>query len=143
MDKRIWYRAAVFILPGFLFGFVLMQSEVVSWYRIQEMFRFQAFHMYGVIGSAVATAALSLFLIRKLKLRNAQGDLVEVRPAPWQWKRNLFGGIIFGLGWAMGGACPGPIMALAGNMLLPYFILFVGAVAGVFLYGWLRNWIDD
>jgi uncharacterized protein len=139
MANQKWYSSAIFVLPGMLFGAILLRSEVLSWFRIQEMFRFQSFHMYGIMGSAVAVAALSLWIIRKLGLKSAAGETIVVHPIPLKWKANVIGGLLFGLGWALIGACPGPIFVLMGYLQWPYFIVFAGAMIGVVLYGWLKD----
>ena len=130
----------VYVLLGVFFGIVLVKSEVVSWFRIQEMFRFQAFHMYGVIGSAVLVAAGSLALIRKLGLRAAGGEPIIVPPKTWgnHGTRYWVGGTLFGLGWALTGACPGPLVALLGAGVWAILFAIVTAVAGAWVYGALR-----
>lgn len=139
MANQRWYSSAIFVLPGMLFGAILLRSEVLSWFRIQEMFRFQSFRMYGIIGSAVVVAALSLWIIGKLGLKSATGEPIVVKPTPLKWKANAIGGLIFGLGWALVGACPGPIFALMGYRQWPYILVFAGATLGVVLYGWLKD----
>jgi uncharacterized protein len=139
MASQKWYSSAIFVIPGILFGAILLRSEALSWFRIHEMFRFEAFHMYGIMGSAVATAALSLWLIRKIGLKSANGQPIVVTPSPLKWQANLVGGLLFGLGWALVGACPGPIFVLMGYRQWAYCIVFGGAVLGVMLYGWLRD----
>ncbi len=130
-----------YLLLGMLFGFVLIKSEVVSWFRIQEMFRFQSFHMYGIIGSAVLTGMISLQVIRRLGLRSARGEPIAI-PAkdstPFQ-RRYWLGGGIFGLGWGLLGACPGPIFALIGSGATIMIVAFASAIAGTWTYGVLRN----
>jgi uncharacterized protein len=124
---------------GVLFGAVLTASEVVSWYRIQEMFRFQAFHMYGIIGSAIVTAAAGLFLIRQFAPTALTGDRITVPPKVMgRGTRYWLGGAIFGLGWALVGACPGPMLALLGNGAGVYAVAIVAALAGTWVYGVLR-----
>ena len=124
---------------GTLFGFVLVEAEVVSWFRIQEMFRFDAFHMYGIIGTAVVTAALSLLIIKRLAMRAADG-----RPLGFQPKtlgtgiRYLAGGSLFGLGWALTGACPGPLVALVGAGVPVMAVAVLSALAGTWTYVTLR-----
>ncbi|MBA4170386.1 MAG: YeeE/YedE family protein [Chloroflexi bacterium] len=130
---------ARFVLVGAYLGLVLTKAEVVSWYRIQEMFRFEAFHMYGVIGAAVATAAVSILLIRRFGIRTIDGDDVEIATKEPLWRRGLFGGTLFGLGWALTGACPGPIAALIGAGSTGYLVVLVGAVIGTMLYGGTRH----
>lgn len=129
----------VYLLLGLFFGVVLIKSEVVSWFRIQEMFRFQSIHMYGVLGSAVAVASLSVWLIRRLGVTTLRGEPIMIAP-----KENghivgpLVGGTIFGLGWGLLGACPGPIYALIGSGVTVMVVALVSAVAGAWVYGHLR-----
>jgi len=128
-----------YFLIGSAFGAVLMEAEVLSWFRIQEMFRFDAFHMYGIIGSAVIVAGLSLLAIRTLGLRAADGS--PLAPAPkvlGSGVRYVAGGSIFGLGWALTGACPGPLVALAGGGVPVMVVALASALAGTWLYGFLR-----
>ena len=129
----------VYLALGVLFGIVLTKSEVISWFRIQEMFRFQAFHMYGVIGSAVLTAALALQAIKRLELRSLDGQPIVLPPkAMGRGTRYWLGGTLFGLGWALVGACPGPLFALVGNGVSVIVVALLGAVAGTWTYGALR-----
>jgi uncharacterized protein len=111
----------------------------VSWYRIQEMFRFDAFHMYGVIGSAVAVAALSLWVIRRFDVRTIDGEEIVVEQKDTRWRRALYGGTLFGLGWALTGACPGPIAALIGAGMTGYLVVLIAAIGGALLYGRTRH----
>ncbi len=130
---------AMYLVLGVIFGIVLTKSEVISWFRIQEMFRFQAFHMYGIIGSAVVTAALSLQLIRRLGLRSLSGAPIVVPPKVMgHGTRYWLGGTLFGLGWALVGACPGPLFALIGNGVSVALAVLASAVAGTWVYGALR-----
>lgn len=130
---------AVYLALGVLFGVVLTKSEVISWFRIQEMFRFQAMHMYGIIGSAVLTAALSLQVIRRLRLRSLSGQMIALPPKVMgRGTRYWLGGTIFGLGWALIGACPGPLFALVGNGVSVIVVVLISAVAGTWVYGALR-----
>ena len=124
-----------YLATGILLGIVLVKSEAVSWYRIFEMFRFESFHMYGIIGSAVLTGVLLVQLSRRLKLKNINDIPLELTPK----NRYLFGGIIFGLGWALTGACPGPIFTLIGTGLLSMIIVLAADVAGTFTYGIFKN----
>ena len=129
---------AYFVL-GCAFGAVLMEAEVISWFRIQEMFRFDAFHMYGIIGSAVVVAGLSLLVIEKLQLRTAEGEPLGLPPKPvGSGVRYLAGGAIFGLGWALTGACPGPLVALVGGGVPVMIVALASALAGTWVYGFLR-----
>jgi uncharacterized membrane protein YedE/YeeE len=131
------------LLPYFLlggaFGIVLVEAEVVSWFRVQEMFRFDAFHMYGIIGAAVATAALSLLVIRRLGLRGVDGAPLGLAPKQLgRGVRYVAGGTTFGLGWALTGACPGPLVALVGAGAPVMVVTIVSALAGTWTYGMLR-----
>jgi len=129
----------VYFLLGVVFGLVLTKSEVVSWFRIQEMFRLQSFHMYGVIGSAWAVAAISVALIRRLKVRALTGEEIAIAPkALGTGRRYWIGGTVFGLGWALTGACPGPLVALIGSGATVFVVAVLAAVAGTWLYGVLR-----
>jgi|SRR3989442_11103794 len=129
----------VYFLLGVVFGLVLTKSEVVSWFRIQEMFRFQSFHMYGVIGSAIAVAATSVALIRRLKVRALTGEEIAIAPKGFgTGRRYWIGGTVFGLGWALTGACPGPLVALIGSGATVFVMAVLAAVAGTWLYGFLR-----
>ena len=127
-----------YLLVGTAFGFIAVKSQIVSWYRIQEMFRFDSFHMYGVIGSAVITAALSLWLLKRLGLRSRSGEPICLPPKDRSWTRYIAGGITFGLGWALVGACPGPIFALIGAGYPAFLVVLLGALAGTYAYGLLR-----
>lgn len=127
-----------FLAAGLYFGFVLVKAEVLSWYRIQEMFRFQAFHMYGVIGTAVLVAALSLWLLRRFKVKTFDSQDISLKPKAPTYFRYISGGILFGLGWALTGACPGPIAALIGTGSSVFLVVLASAVAGTWLYGILR-----
>ena len=125
---------------GVIFGITLTKAEVVSWFRIQEMFRFQAFHMYGVIGSAVAVAAASVHLLKRLDVRALDGQPVEVPARTLDWGyRHAIGGAIFGLGWALTGACPGPLFILVGAGFPVMIIAVLSAIAGTWMYGYVRQ----
>ena len=132
-------RYFAYLASGIVFGFVAIRSEVISWYRIQEMFRFQSFHMYGVIGSAVLVAALSVWLIKKFKLSSLSGETISFETKAPTYIRYIVGGSLFGLGWALTGACPGPILALIGAGLPAFILVFLGAVLGTYFYGLIRN----
>ncbi|OWY23053.1 transporter [Sphingobacteriales bacterium UPWRP_1] len=128
-----------FFLIGILFGIILTKSEVVSWFRIQEMFRFQAFHMYGVIGTAVALGIVIVAVMKRTKFKTIYGNEVVFNPKNMSIYRYLFGGIIFGLGWALTGACPGPIFILIGNGYLAFIVVAISAVLGTLAYGAVRS----
>ena len=128
-----------YFLLGCAFGAVLTESEVISWFRIQEMFRFQAFHMYGVIASAILVAGALLALIKRLELRASDGERLGLAPkAVGSGARYVIGGAIFGVGWALTGACPGPLVALVGSGVPVMIVAVVSALAGTWTYGYLR-----
>ncbi len=128
-----------FVALGILFGIVMAKAEVISWYRIYEMFRFEAFHMYGIIGSAVILGVLGTYLMKNRKIRSMDGNQIEFPPKNMSIPRYLIGGICFGLGWALVGACPGPMFVLIGGGYLPILIVLLGALLGTFAYGMLRK----
>jgi uncharacterized membrane protein YedE/YeeE len=129
----------VYFLLGCAFGAVFMEAEVVSWFRIQEMFHFDAFHMFGIIGSAIVVAGLSLIAIKWFDLRGAADEPLGLAPkALGNGLRYIIGGTIFGLGWALTGACPGPLVALVGSGLPVMIVALASAVAGTWMYGFLR-----
>lgn len=123
-----------FLLVGVFFGIILFKAEVVSWFRIYEMFKFKSFHMYGVIGSAVVIGLVVMYLFKRQKLKTIDGQAVHVEPKKKGISRNLIGGIIFGLGWALGGACPGPMFVLLGKGVIAIIVVLIGATLGAFLY---------
>jgi len=128
-----------YVALGGAFGFLLVEAEVVSWFRIQEMFRFEAFHMYGIIGAAVVTAAVSLLVIKRLGLRSSDGQPLDLEPKTvGSGVRYLAGGSMFGLGWALTGACPGPLVALVGAGVPVMLVTILSALAGTWTYGRLR-----
>ncbi len=132
-------RLLPYLLVGIYFGIVFTKSEVISWYRIQEMFRFQAFHMYGIIGSAVIVALLSIQILKRTGVRAADGSEITIPPKDMgKGTRYWAGGTIFGLGWALTGACPGPLFALIGNGVFVMIIAILAAIAGTYTYGVLR-----
>lgn len=133
-----WWDDLKFIPVGIVFGILLVKSEVISWYRIQEMFRLQSFHMYGVIGSAVVVGVISVLLIKKLKIKTIYGEKIEFHPRPFS-KGNIAGGLLFGFGWAMTGACPGPLYAQIGSGGTVTIITLLSAVAGTWVYGLIRD----
>ncbi|TBN00417.1 YeeE/YedE family protein [Hyunsoonleella flava] len=128
-----------FLLIGVFFGIVLVKSEAVSWYRIYEMFRFQSFHMYGIIGTAIASGILFLQLSKKGIIKNINGSKIHVPKKEDGLVRYIIGGIIFGLGWALVGVCPGPMYILLGTGVWSMVIVIVAAIFGTFIYGLLKN----
>jgi len=123
-----------YLLVGVFFGIILFKAEVISWFRIYEMFKFGSFHMYGVIGSAVVIGMVIMILFKKRKLKTMTGEAVYVEPKKKGVARNLLGGIIFGLGWALAGACPGPMFVLLGKGVVAIIVVLIGALLGAFLY---------
>ena len=126
-------------MVGIVFGIVMTKSEALSWYRIQEMFRFQSFHMYGIIGTAVISGVIGVFLIKRLKVRDITGAPIQFFPKEKSVVRYLIGGTIFGLGWALSGACPGPMVVNLGYGFISFSIVIVFALVGTFLYGVLKD----
>ncbi len=128
-----------FLIAGILFGIIMTKSEAISWYRIQEMFRFQAFHMYGIIGTAVVLGVIGIAIIKKLQLKDMYGRAIQFHPKEKSVIRYLIGGTIFGLGWALTGACPGPIVVNIGYGFISMTVVFVFALLGTYLYGKVKN----
>jgi uncharacterized protein len=128
------------LVLGVYLGIVFVKAEVISWFRIQEMFRFQSFHMYGIIASAVAVGAAGTWLVRRRALRTLTGGPIDMSRLPWTGAGAQYwlGGTVFGLGWALTGACPGPMFALVGTGLSVMLVAILSALAGVWTYGWLR-----
>ena len=132
-------RLIRFLFVGVLFGIVMTKSEAISWFRIQEMFRFQSFHMYGIIGVAVVMGSLMHYLIKNSKMKNAIGEMISFQDKPKTYTASLLGGALFGLGWAMTGACPGPLYTLVGHGYWVILIVIVSALLGTFVYGALKS----
>lgn len=128
-----------YIFAGALFGIIMVKSEAVSWFRIQEMFRFQSFHMYGIIGTAVIVGVLAVFLIKKTNVKDSEGNPIVFHDKDKQYKKYILGGTIFGLGWALTGACPGPMFVNLGYGYLAMGIVIFGALVGTYLYGLLKH----
>ena len=134
--------ALLYLGMGTLFGILLIKSEVVSWFRIQEMFRFQGIHMYGILGSAVIVAGLSIAFLRRIDARTIRGEAIAISDKPMSRGTNqLLGGIAFGLGWGLLGACPGPIYALIGAGITPVVVALGSAIAGAWTYGHLKPYL--
>ena len=130
-----------YLLIGSWFGILLTKSEAASWFRIQEMFRFQSFHMYGIIGLAVAVGILFLFIIKKFKIKSLNGETIDPIKKPVQFKSNLIGGFIFGLGWALTGACPGPIYSLIGNGVTVFVVVLAASLIGSIVYDLIKKYL--
>ncbi|RNL95233.1 YeeE/YedE family protein [Sinomicrobium pectinilyticum] len=128
-----------FLLVGIFFGIVLTKSEAVSWYRIYEMFHFQSFHMYGIIMVAIGTGVMGIQVYKRKKMKNTEGEIIRIPDKDKGITRYLLGGILFGLGWALAGACPGPMYILFGAGFWSMGIVIVGALAGTFAYGLLKD----
>ena len=128
-----------FLILGITFGITMAKAEIISWFRIYEMFRFESFHMYGVIGSAVIIGAIAVASIKQLNIRTIKGDQVLFHVKEQSILRYLLGGSIFGLGWAMTGACPGPLFVLVGFGVWPIIIVIIGALLGTLLYGLIKH----
>ena len=133
-----WYHNLKYLVVGLGFGIILVKAEVISWFRIQEMFRLQSFHMYGVIGSAVVTGIVSVWLIKKFKVKTIYGEQIKIHPRAFN-KGQVYGGLLFGFGWAITGACPGPLYAQIGTGATVIAVTLLSAVAGTWVYGFLRE----
>lgn len=132
-------RAVSYLLIGIVFGITMFKSEAASWFRIYEMFKFESFHMYGIIGSAVIVGIIMVQLIKRLPIKSFYGEKIIFNPKAQSFSRYMFGGIIFGLGWALAGACPGPMFTLVGAGYVSLLVVIVAAIFGTFLYGLLRD----
>lgn len=138
MSASSFFNNSKYFFAGILFGIILVKSEVISWFRIQEMFRLQSFHMYGVLGSAVITGIISVWLIKKLKIKTIAGNPIVIMPKPFN-KGIIYGGLLFGFGWAMTGACPGPLFAQIGTGLTVVIVTLLSAIFGTWVYGRVRE----
>jgi uncharacterized protein len=127
-----------YLIAGTVFGIILIKSEALSWFRIQEMFRFQSFHMYGIMGSAVFTGMISVWLLKKYKAKTFSGEEINIQPKEFN-KGNIIGGFMFGIGWALTGACPGPLYALIGSGLGIIMVVLLSAILGTYIYGILKD----
>ena len=136
--KHPWWHSLKYLVAALFFGILLIKAEVVSWFRIQEMFRLQSFHMYGVIGTAVVTGIMSVWLIKKFKVKTIYGEPIELHPKQFN-KGQIYGGLLFGAGWALTGACPGPLYALIGTGATVIIITLLSAIAGTWVYGYFRE----
>ncbi len=136
--KHPWWFNFKYLLVGIAFGIVFVKAEIISWYRIQEMFRFQSFHMYGVIGSAVIVGMISVWLIKKFKVKTVYSESIEFHTKKFN-KGNIYGALLFGFGWALTGACPGPLFAQIGTGALVVVVTLLSAIGGTWVYGLLRE----
>ena len=127
-----------FTFAGILFGTILIKAEVISWFRIQEMFRLQSFHMFGVIGSAIVVGIISVFIIKKFRIRSIDGEPIHFEPKKFN-KGQIYGGLLFGFGWALTGACPGPLFAQIGTGATVIIVTLFSAIIGTWVYGYLRE----
>lgn len=128
-----------FLFVGIFFGIILSKAEIISWYRIYEMFKFQSFHMYGVIGSAVITGMILFYFFNKGTIKTYVGEKIKIEPKKKGFARNSIGGIIFGLGWALAGACPGPMFILLGRGAITIAIVLFGGLLGTLFYHMLKS----
>lgn len=133
-----WYTNIKYLILGVIFGIVFTKAEVISWFRIQEMFRLQSFHMYGVIGSAIAVGMLSIFIIKRFNIKTIHGEKIEFHDKKFN-KGQIYGGLIFGFGWAITGACPGPLFAQIGTGATVIIVTLLSAIAGTWIYGKFRD----
>ena len=136
--KHPWWYNLKYLAVGVVFGIVFVKAEVISWFRIQEMFRLQSFHMYGVIGTAIVVGMISVWLIKRFNIKTIYGETVTFQPKKFN-KGQIIGGITFGLGWAMTGACPGPLFAQIGMGTLVILVVLLSAIAGTWVYGYFRE----
>jgi hypothetical protein len=133
-----WWYNFKYMAVGIVFGIVFVKAEIISWYRIQEMFRLQSFHMYGVIGTAVVVGIISVRLIKRFNIKTMHGEKVEFHPKKFN-KGQIYGGLLFGLGWAVTGACPGPLFAQIGTGVYVIAVVVLSAIAGTWTYGYFRE----
>lgn len=136
--ETMWFHNLKYLLMGIVFGIILIKSEVISWFRIQEMFRFQSFHMYGIIGSAVIVGIISVQIIKRLGIKTINGEKIVISPKDFS-KGQILGGLLFGFGWALTGACPGPMFALIGSGFTVVIVMLLSAIFGTWLYGYVRE----
>ncbi|MDL2142957.1 YeeE/YedE thiosulfate transporter family protein [Flavobacterium tructae] len=127
-----------YLIVGIFFGIVFVKTEIISWFRIQEMFHLESFHMYGVIGSAVAVGIISVFLIKKFNIKTLQGEKIEIQPKTFS-KGQIYGGLLFGFGWAITGACPGPLFAQIGTGATVIIVTLISAIFGTWVYGLIKD----
>lgn len=136
--KHPWWYNFKYMGVGIIFGIVFVKTEIISWYRIQEMFRLQSFHMYGIIGTAVVVGMISVWLIKRFNIKTIYGEEIEFHPKKFN-RGQIYGGLLFGLGWALTGACPGPIFVQIGTGALVIGVVILSAIAGTWVYGYFRD----
>ena len=136
--KETGFANLKYLIVGIFFGIVFVKAEIISWFRIQEMFHLQSFFMYGVIGSAVAVGVISVFIIKKFNIKTLQGEKIEIQPKTFS-KGQIYGGLLFGFGWAITGACPGPLFAQIGTGATVIIVTLLSAIAGTWFYGWMKD----
>jgi uncharacterized membrane protein YedE/YeeE len=136
--RHKWYHNLKYLAVGLLLGIVFVKAEIISWFRIQEMFRFQSFHMYGVIGSAEVVGVVSVLLIKKMHIRTIYGEQIHFNPKKFN-KGQIIGGLVFGLGWGLTGACPGPLFVQIGTGATVVIVVLLSAIMGTWIYGRLRE----
>ena len=132
-------RQLLFLFIGIIFGITMYKSEAASWFRIYEMFQFKSFHMYGIIGSALAIGVLMIQLIKRYKIKSVFGETIIIPDKDKSFSRYAYGGIIFGLGWGLAGACPGPMYVLVGSGEWSFLVILLSAIAGTFVYGLIKD----
>ena len=133
-----WYHNIKYLVVGMAFGIIFVKAEIISWFRIQEMFHLQSFHMYGVIGSAVVVGVISVWLIKQFNIKTIYGETITFKPHSFSWGQ-VIGGLLFGLGWAITGACPGPLYTLIGTGATVIAVTLLSAIAGTWVYGYFRE----
>jgi len=136
--KEAGFSLLKYTFIGMLFGIIFVKAEIISWFRIQEMFKFQSFHMFGVIGTAVTVGTISVAIIKKYNIKTIKGEKIIIVPKPFT-KGQIYGSLLFGLGWVMTGACPGPIFAQIGAGLMSGFVIFASALLGTWTYGFFQE----
>jgi uncharacterized membrane protein YedE/YeeE len=137
-QKESYFSDIKYLIVGALFGIVFVKAEIISWFRIQEMFRLQSFHMFGVIGTAIFVGMISILIIKKFNIKTLNGEEIVIAKKTFS-KGNIYGGFIFGLGWALTGACPGPLFAQIGSGFLVVIVTFLSAIFGTWTYGLLQK----
>ncbi|RPE08879.1 transporter [Chitinophaga lutea] len=138
VQRHPWWYNFKYLAVGIVFGVVFIKAEIISWFRIQEMFRLQSFHMYGVIGTAVLVGMISVWLIRRFNIKTIHGEEITFHPKKFN-RGQVYGGLLFGAGWALTGACPGPLFAQIGTGALVVGVVLLSAVAGTWMYGYFRE----